>query len=107
MYLRVSTADTKGQFTEGFAIEVKHFRFHGLTNGGLLVDFVHADDTKERVLLGMELYGDFKLGTCPERIVELAIVEFAWPVLTKDEYHARVGKGMFLDPQRGHFVAAS
>lgn len=71
-------------------------------------DIVHADKTQERILIRAEKYGDFQIGECKERIIEFSFVP--WPmcdILTKDEFHARVGKGKFLHPKRGHYVHES
>lgn len=108
MYAKFSTCDADGQFTDGFAIKVQAFNIHLMTNDGLLVDFWHEDDTVERVLIGMKPYRrDLKIGHCAERIVDFRIVPFASPLLTKDEYHERVGKGKFMHPTRRHFVDSS
>jgi hypothetical protein len=106
IYVKFLTADNEGQFTKGFSLAVKSVYWHGLTSDGMLWDLTHDDGTQERILVRAAPYGDFNVGRCPERIMGIQIV--IWDqVITKEQYHERVGKGLFLHPKRGHFVDES
>lgn len=86
------------------SIEVKMINWHGMSDDGMLWDLVHSDGTRERITIGAEKYGDFKIGESPERISSIMIMEWAPGLITKDEFHDRFGKGRFLHPQKGHYV---
>lgn len=108
-YIQFSVCDARGQYQKPFAIEVMRMNWHGMTDEGMLIDIVHADKTQERILIRTEKYGDFRIGECKERIMDIAFVQYpsSGDNLTKDEFHARVGKGKFLHPTRGHYVDES
>lgn len=103
-YVKFAVCDKRGQYQKPISIKVKMVRWHGMTEKGMLWDITHDDGTDERICISAEQYGDFKLGKSDEIVVDITIVSWAYPLHTKDEFHARVGKGMFMHPQRGHFV---
>lgn len=110
MYVNFGVVDQDGELEDGFAIKVRMVNWHGLNGDRMLWDIVHEDGTHERIAVHCNSklrFQRFKLGESSVRIVNIRILEFAHPVLTKDEFHARIGKGKFIHPQRGHFVDAS
>lgn len=114
MYVMFSIAGADGQFEKPFSIKVHSVRWHGMSKDNrMLWDVTHDDGgddfTKERIAVHCAPYSDFRLGESNERIVDLKIISFptSGDILTKDQFHARVGKGMFIHPQRGHYVKES
>lgn len=108
MYVQFGLATQSGQYKRPVAIEVDAVRWHGLTDTGMLWDIRHKDGTMERITVGASKYGDFDLNGGQgrgERLVDILIIPWA-PTISKDEFHAHFGKGMFMHPTRGHYVKA-
>lgn len=105
MFLALSLSDAEGQFLPGLAVEIKEFKVHGFTEGGLLADVLHLDGEWERVFLGGDTrpFAPMKFETL-ENVQGLRISS-SYPStipVTKDEFRARAGKGATLTAT-GHF----
>lgn len=105
MYLIISTSDKDGQYLPSFALEVDSFHVHGFTDGGMWVDLRHKDGDKERVFVGGESRAFSPMSWQAQERVQTITLTSGFPpstVLTKDQFHARVGKGGTLN-SAGHF----
>jgi hypothetical protein len=106
IFVRFHVSNDKGEVLPMVALEVRHVGWHGMSDGYMLWDITHTDNTQERIKVAAKPYGDFKVGEAPDRIISIDIRSFAHPVLTKEEFRARFGTGMLVHPTRKHFVPA-